>query len=180
MRRILLAVGLAALTFGTLMAIAGPAGAASAKGCGGNATSFDSDGKQQDSASAPGPGGTKDNPFDVWADGTVKYHYEIDGSGAGSWDLKIQKTPITFGNDIHADSAPSGDGTRKLDQDFEPGGVSLPGLYKVDIKGDRGGTACVVSGWIHVHGSLVKSPVFWLGIIFLLLGLGMFFPLLRP
>ena len=170
MRRVLLATGLAALACGVLAAMAVPAGAATAKGCGGDATSFDSDGKRQDSAAAPGEGGTKSNPFDVWSDGTVQYNYEIDGSGAGSWDLKIQKTPIKFGNDIKADSAPSGDGTRELDQDFEPGGVSLPGLYKVDIKGDRGGTPCVVSGWIQVHGSLVKSPVFWAGIVLTALG----------
>ena len=180
MRRFLLTASLAALMCGTLMAIAGPAGAATAKGCGGDATSFDSEGEEQDFAAAPGRGGSKSNPFDVWSDGTVEYNYRIDGSGEGTWDLKIQKTPITFGNEINADSAPSGDGTRELDQDFEPGGVSLPGLYKVDIKGNRGGTECIASGWIKVHGSLVKAPVFWLGIIFVLLGLGWLFPIFRP
>jgi hypothetical protein len=180
MRRFLVTAGLAALVCGGLVAMSAPAGAATADGCGGTGVSFDSEGERQDSANAPGRGGTKSNPFDVWADGTVEYTTEFDATSAGEWDLKIQKTPISFSDDIKADAGPTDEGTEQLDDHFQPGGVNaIIGLYKVDIKANRGGTPCVVSGWIHVHGSLIKAPLFWLALIFIILGLWFLLPLLR-
>ena len=172
MRRILLTVSLTALVAGALYAMAAPAGAQGTT-CSGTGVSFDSDGKRQDEASrGPNQGGTKDNPFDVWADGTVDYTYAIpQQSGEGSWDLKIQKTPISFGNEINEDSSPEGDGKEQLEDHFKPGGVTaIIGLYKVDIKVDRGGEECTVSGWIKVHGSLLTAPIFWVGLILTALG----------
>jgi len=182
MRRFLLAMGLAALVCGLLMAMAIPAGAAQSNGnCGGSGTSFDSDNKKQDEASAPGPGGTKGNPFDVWADGTVEYDAFIKGDGAGDWKVKVQKTPITVSDDIKASSGPDDSGTEPMEDYFQPGGVNaIIGLYKVNIEGERGGTPCLVSGWIHVHGSLLTAPMFWGGVILTGFGAWSALGLLKP
>ena len=176
MRRLLAATGLAGLVFGVLLAMANPAGAASASsGCSGKASSVDKDGKALSKVSAPGAGGTKDNPFEIDPEGKVTYEYGgLDqASSGGSWNVQLLSV-IKFGSDF--DSAqPSGGGTEALKSHFEVGGLApLVGLIKADvvIKDKSGNDVCTFSGWIKIGGSIFKSPVTYAAIVFL--GLGAF------
>jgi hypothetical protein len=170
MRRLLATAGLAGFMFGTLLLMGGPAGAASGDGCTGSATSFDGDNKQLDKASAPGPGGTKDNPFEVDPDGHVQYEYNVENEIAGgTWSVKLLG-PVSFGDDISDDSGPSGNGDEPLESYLKPGGVTpIVGLIKADIeiKNKDGDVVCTYSGWIKIGGSVLTSPVFYLSIVFL-------------
>jgi len=53
--------------------VASPAGAAPATGCKGQATSFDARGRALDKATAPGAGGTEDDPFHVDVNGRIQW-----------------------------------------------------------------------------------------------------------
>jgi len=174
MRRLLAVMGLAGLGFGSLLMLAGPAGAASASGCSGSATSFDSSGSALDKVSAPGAGGTKDNPFEVNPDGHVKHNYNVKSDIAGGkWDVKLLG-PVKFGDDISATSSNTGGGDEAMSSYLKPGGIPiLVGLIKADveIKNKAGNTVCTYSGWIKIGGSVLESPIFYLSIIFVLLGL---------
>jgi len=174
MRRLLAMAGLAGLSFSLFALMGGPAGAAEGDGCSGSATSFDGDNKQLDKVTAPGPGGTKDDPFDVDPDGHVQYNYDVKGEiGGGTWSVKLLG-PVSFGDDISDDSGPSGDGDEQLESYLKPGGITpLVGLIKADIeiKNKGGDVVCTYSGWIKIGGSVLTSPVFYLSIVFILLGL---------
>ena len=176
MRRLLAVLGLAGIGFSSLLMLAGPAGAASASGCGkGTATSFDANGKQLDKAAAPGAGGTHDSPFDVDPDGHVQYTYDA-GSDikGGSWDVKLVGPLSIPGGDISDTASQAGSGDEALSSYLKPGGISiLPGLIKADveIKNKAGNTVCTYSGWIKIGGSVLESPIFYLSILFLIFGL---------
>ncbi|HUV11171.1 MAG TPA: hypothetical protein VMX12_09345 [Acidimicrobiia bacterium] len=169
-------LAVAVFSVGLFGALAPPAGAADASGCNGSGTSLDSDGIRIDSATAPGRGGTKGNPFDVTADGEVRYRYDVQSPVAGgTWKVKIDTGlfPVSFGGDISQRSSQSGSGVEPLKKHLQIGGFApLAGLIKVDIEatGPSGGT-CVVSGWIKIHESVFTTPVFYLALIFLLLGI---------
>ena len=178
-------VAVVALAF--LVFAAPSAGAANADGCSGSGVSFDGDGLQIDSASAPGRGGTKDDPFDVTSDGEVQYDYDVQSPVAGgTWKVKIDTGlfPISFGGDVSDSSEQSGSGVEQLKDRLQVGGFApLTGLLKVDIEatGPSGGT-CTVSGWLKIHDSVFTTPAFYLALIFfvfglLLLGFGMASPL---
>ncbi|MFO7589778.1 MAG: hypothetical protein R6X23_02625 [Acidimicrobiia bacterium] len=152
------------------------AGAADADGCRGSGVSLDGDGLEIDSASAPGRGGTKDDPFDVTTDGEVQYDYDVQAPVAGgTWKVEIDTGlfPISFGGDISDDSDQSGAGVEQLKDHLQIGGFApLTGLLKVDIEatGPSGGT-CTVSGWLKIHDSVFTTPAFYLGLIFAVLGI---------
>jgi hypothetical protein len=174
MRRLLAAVGLAGLASIALLATAAPAGAASASnGCSGNATSFDSSGKQLSKVAAPGAGGTKDDPFEIKTDGKVDYHHQLKPAvdNGGSWNVKLLGV-IKFGGDFDHSSSP-GDGSEGLKSHFQFGGFApLVGLIKADVvvEDKAGNEVCTFSGWIKIGDSVFKSPVFYAGIVFVGLG----------
>ncbi len=174
MRRLLALSGLVGLVLATMVFVAGPAGAADAKGCSGSGTSFDADNKQLDTASAPGPGGTKEHPFEVDPDGHVQYEYDIQGEiASGKWSVKLLG-PISFGDDIADDEPSTGGGDEPMESYLKPGGIStFVGLIKTDIeiKNQGGATVCTFSGYIKIGGSLLESPIFYLSIVFILLAI---------
>ena len=164
------------LVFGALFAIsAGPAGAAKAKGCSGSGTSFDVDDTEIDNASAPGKGGTKDDPFDVSTDGKVKYSYTINGNIAGGkWKVQLDTGifKIPFSGKISRTASSQGDGTEPLKKHLKFAGMStFLGLVKADIVATKGGTTCRISGYLKFHADIWTTPMFYLALILLLLGL---------
>jgi hypothetical protein len=66
-------IGLVGALMVGLVAVVGVAHAADAEGCQGQATSYDTDGIPIDTASAPGDGGTRDDPLDVLWAGTIEW-----------------------------------------------------------------------------------------------------------
>lgn len=156
-----------------LIATAPGAGAATAKGCSGAGVSLDGD-TRIDRASAPGRGGTKDNPFDITIDGAVSYRYQIDGPiQGGRWNLVIDIGPfmpdIKFGGKISRTAAQSGSGTEPIKKHLKIGGLAaFVGLMKADIVATKGSTRCVVSGWIKLHDSVFTTPAFYLAFILLI------------
>ena len=163
------------LAFGALFVmLAGPAGAAKAKGCSGQGTSFDVDDLEIDKASAPGKGGTKSNPFDVTTDGRVQYSYSINGNVAGGkWEVKLDTgfgLKIPFGGKISRTASSSGDGVEPLKKHLQVGGLdAFLGLVKVDVVAKKGGTTCTVSGYLKIHGDFYTTPAFYLALILLAL-----------
>jgi hypothetical protein len=85
-----------------LMVAAVPVGAAlgaDATGCSGAATSFDSTGAPLDQVSAPGAGGTADDPFVVDLEGTVAWEGSTEVVFQdGSWSVTAAGVPIRSGD----------------------------------------------------------------------------------
>lgn len=88
--------------FAALMLAAVPVGAAlgaDATGCSGSATSFDSTGAPIDQMSAPGEGGTFDDPFVVDTSGTVAWEGSTEVVFQnGSWSVTTGSVPIASGD----------------------------------------------------------------------------------
>lgn len=180
MRRVLAVAGFVGFVLSTWLMMVGPAGAADAKGCSGEGTSFDSEGKQLDTGAAPGAGGTDADPFEIDVDGRVEYTYAgVDaGIAGGTWDVKILNSPIpAFGGDIESSAElPDGNGVEPLKEHFQFSGLApLLGKYKIEITASGGGASCVVKGVVQINGSLVKSPTFYVSLAFVGLGGLLFF-----
>lgn len=179
MRRLLAAAGIAGLILATMLIVAGPAGAADAKGCSGSGVSVDGD-ITLDRASAPGKGGTKNDPFDVTTDGEIRYQYRVSRGAlsGGRWTAEIDTgiIPISFSGAIEQGSSQEGDGVEPLKKHLQVGGLSvLTGLLKIDIKARAGGIRCTVSGYLKIHASVFTTPAFYLAIILLVLALLLFY-----
>lgn len=165
----------------TLLAVATPAGAAGAKGCTGSGISISDElgeGAEIDRASAPGRGATKDNPFDIEIKGRVNYEYTINGPIAGGkWnailDLGIPLVPdLKFGGKISKTASSSGSGVEPIEKHLKVGGLStFVGLIKVKIVATKGGTQCVVTGWIKIHDSVFTTPAFYFALLILLIAI---------
>jgi len=88
--------------FAALVLAAVPVGAAlgaDATGCSGSATSFDSTGAPLDQVSAPGQGGTYDDPFVVDLEGTVAWEGSTEVVFQnGSWSVTTSSLPIASGD----------------------------------------------------------------------------------
>ncbi len=170
----LAAVGvLGAAAWTVLPAVA--AGAATASGCKGDATSFDADGKQLDTVTAPGNGGTSGDPFEVDPEGTVKWNATADPEipDDGSWSVETKSTPkLSFGGDggLSDDS-----GTENLKDHLTLdvpllGETTLAsGKFYVKVVVEGGGATCTFTGYVKINGSPLGTPLFWGGVI---LGVG--------
>jgi hypothetical protein len=167
MRR--MALMMISVAIGLLAAFAGqtPAGAASASGCNGTATSQKGSGGRLDQAAAPGAGGTSDHPFEIAYDGSVSYRATTDDAlEGGSWNVK--SSVFTFGGDVGGTDT-SQSGTEKI-SDHVP--FTVPGLYKVTITaGAPGKTTCSVTGWIRIIDSPVGSPLWIAALVMIVLGI---------
>ena len=77
----------------------GAALGADATGCSGSATSFDSTGAPLDQVSAPGQGGTFDDPFVVDLEGTVAWEGSTEVVFQnGGWSVTASGVPIASGD----------------------------------------------------------------------------------
>ena len=179
MRRLTGAFVLAGLVGALFVATAGPAGAASARGCSGSGRSISADGDVIDRASAPGGGGTKSDPFTVETKGQIAYDYSVNRGAlsGGKWTASIDTglpipglETISFSGDIEAGSSQSGDGVEPLEEHLQVGGLAtLAGKLQMTIKARAGGVNCTVVGWIEIKDSPVKSIMFIEAIILLIL-----------
>jgi len=166
-----------------LLIIAAPAADAAklTGGCQGSATSSDKDGNKLGSASAPGAGGTKSDPFLVDVDGTVDYK----GTSAGvfhnhSWHVDVLGITVRSGGSKNGTNQAGTSGTEKVSK-YLP--VDAVGLYYVSggITASEG--SCSGSAWVKVAGSPVGTVGWIAGLVATVLGvagmLGTAMPLLR-
>jgi len=137
-------------------------------GCKGSGVSKDGNGKQLDTASAPGQGGTKDDPFLVTQDGTVDYQ----GTSPTvfhnhSWHVDISGATVKSGGSRNGTNQAGTSGTVQVD-DYLP--VNAVGLYRATggITADEG--SCSGSAWIKVVGSPVGTIAWIVGLVTTVLG----------
>lgn len=166
----------AAASIGAL-ASASPASAAEAVGCQGMAVSYTQAGTELDRVTAPGPGGTNEDPFLVDFDGTIRWSGSSDAVlQNGAWSVSIGGFPLS--GDVTNES-----GTREA-SGTDTIGSKLPAFVKTILQGEAkilvtgevtgsGGQSCVVAVWIQNAGagSPVASPMGITGIAAGVLGL---------
>lgn len=150
--------------------------AAEARGCSGEATSTKADGTTLYRLTAPGPGATRNSPFRVDPDGTVRWKGQTDQViQNGRWTL--QAWPFTVTGTLRN---ASGDTTKSgEDRVSDRLPVKLPGLYFVKVKLRGGdGASCTASGWVKVTGNPAFTPLWFGGLALMVAGLGGFASLL--
>ena len=171
----LAAVGVLGVAAWTVLPAVAAGAATATSGCKGDATSFDKDGKQLDTVTAPGEGGTSSNPFEVDPEGTVKWNATADPAipDGGTWTVETKSTPkLSFSGDggLSDDS-----GTENLKDHLV---VDVPllgetrvasGKFYVKVVVEGGGASCTFSGYVKLNGSPLGTPLFWGGVI---LGVG--------
>jgi hypothetical protein len=138
-----------------------PARAADLVNCAGTATSTRADGSSLDSVSAPGPGGTQDQPFQVDFDGAIN----VSGSSAAvlknhSWRVNVWFIPVKTGSDPNEGGDQAITDKTVTVKDYIR--FELPGLYYVSGSITGEGAACSGSGWVKVLGNPTGS-IPWAG-----------------
>jgi hypothetical protein len=167
----LAALGALGVAAWTVLPAAAAGAATASPGCKGDATSFDADGKQLDTVTAPGSGGTSGDPFQVDPEGTVKWNATADPSiPEGTWSVETKSTPkLSFGGD--SSGLDDDSGTENL-QDHLTLDVPLigetrlaSGKFYVKVIVEGGGASCAFSGYVEIKGSPLGTPLFWGGLI---------------
>jgi hypothetical protein len=153
-----------ALALGAALGMTGglsEATAATANGCTWDATSLDAQGREIDAASAPGRGGTKDDPLLIAADGSVTWR----GSSQqvlqnGSWNVRGGGLSLSrrLGNEAGAQASSGRADVAEYLPDV-PGFDSLvSGLLHVEVTVRGGnGAACTTGGWVRLRTGLLGS-----------------------
>jgi hypothetical protein len=152
--------------------VAPPAGgAAPAGGCSGKATTYDSNGKVIDSATAPGPGGTASNPLRVDVNGSIAWQ----GSTTevlqnGTYKVTASGITIKSGKVTNASGKTSSQGTEDLGKRLQKLPVAgwaaktlkLTGTVEVKytVTGEKG--TCSGSVVLQLGDSPTFTPV-WFG-----------------
>jgi hypothetical protein len=163
------------------------AAAGEAEGCSGSAQSFGPDGGLLDQLAAPGPGGTPEDPFDVFADGTVSYSGTTDQViRNGSWSVDVSGVlgVVSSVAEFFSGKSPlsgkigsGGEITRQGEfeaKDFV-GKLKLSGLHRVTVSlSGEGGASCKATVWIRLHQTFFKSLLAVGGLTFLLIALLLF------
>ncbi len=169
--RLLAVAGAAALLMALPMTAAH---AADATGCSGSADSLAADGSVLSSASAPGAGGTQDDPLVVDPDGTVAWEGSTDSVITdGTWSVTVMGVPFLSGSFDNSDGSTSADGV--VDVATAPAQVKwvLATSALIPVSGEmsgQGGT-CSGSGFIAGTGeSPMGSPIFLAGVGFIAVG----------
>jgi hypothetical protein len=174
-RRITIAV------FAALLVAAVPVGAAlgaDATGCSGSATSFDATGAPLDQVSAPGSGGTMDDPFVVDLEGTVAW----EGSTEvvlqdGGWSVKTNSVTIASG-DIGAneEGTTAKSGTYNTAELPEITRYYLQGKAIVPVSVEMNAPAGSCSGtvWITADQPPAFTPMWLTGLALMLLAFVLF------
>ena len=165
---------------------AGVAAAADASGCQGRAVSFDSSGIPVSDAKAPGAGGTQNDPLVVVGDGRVDWSGSTDSViKNGSWSVKVSPANAglvgerffdlfsgsLFSGDIDNESGKRSTSGSKDVSEFTTTSF-LTGVYKVKWSATGNGAACTGTAFIELAESPWKSPMFYIAILMLLIGLG--------
>lgn len=162
------------------IASASSAEAAEATGCRGQAVSFTAAGVELDRVTAPGPGGTEADPFQVDFDGTIRWSGTSDAVlQNGTWKVSIGGIPLS-GEVTNDTGLKEAGGTDSI-------GSKLPGLAKAILQGKSKilvtgevtgtGGSCTVAVWIQSANpsgaSPIASPVGFVGIGAAIIGLGL-------
>ena len=162
--------------------------AADAKGCQGEATSFDAVGIPMDNAAAPGAGGTREDPLDVLWVGTIEWSGSTDEVlQNGTYKVGVAPTrggilietfvggvtsrlPGFSGDVKNADGKQTAEG---VVSPSELTGMSkfMTGMYAVDwtVTGEAG--SCTGSGFVKITDNPRGSTAWWVALAFILLGL---------
>lgn len=159
-RRLMFAV---VLVISVPIATASTASAADATGCSGTAQSYSSNGGLLDSVAAPGIGGTKADPFDIFSDGTVRYAGRTEAvMRNGSWKVDVGGAigilsflAETFSgkNLLSGRINDIGDSNRTGEFATKQFASKLTGLQVVTVRlRGEGGAACDATVWVRVHG----------------------------
>jgi hypothetical protein len=149
-----------------LLGVCGPAGAATASGCSGFATSSTPSGGALDEVSAPGGGGTESDPFTVDPDGAVRWEGSSDSViKNGTWKVTTSffSPSGSFDND---DGKTTSEGSKKI-TDYVPGFLVLPGIYEVDVNVSGEGGTCTGHGFVEIESGAAAG--FWTAVALLLL-----------
>ncbi len=147
---------------------AGAAIGADATGCVGSATSFDSDGTEIQTVTAPGPSATQADPFMVAFDGSVRWEGTTFFTVISNGSWTVTALPFSFSGEIT-----NAAGQTKANGEISPDAYlpfAIPGLVRVtvDLEGSDG--LCTVTGWIQFTGNPLSSPAGWAAIVLTVLG----------
>lgn len=177
MRHVGRALALSAVTALAVGLPATAALAADATGCSGSVQSQMADGSSLDAASAPGAGATENDPLVIDPEGSVAWQGSTDTAiTSGSWAVAVGGVPVLSGTVDNADGKTSADGVVDLSSTLAPVQWVLATNARIPVAGDMTGPegSCTASGWITgTGGSSTSSPVFYLGMGFIGLGLAM-------
>lgn len=154
--------------------IPGAAHAADADGCKGNAASFTSGGKALDLAYAPGIGGTEEHPFVIDLDGKVQWEGSTDQVlKSGTYSITVGGFPVKSGEFTNEAGQNKSEGTYNLSE--LPDGLTFfmgsLGDSKVPVTAEVTGPegTCTASGYITGSGSPFASPLFYSGLLLILI-----------
>ncbi len=167
-----------ALTAAVGLGLGLPAAAAwgaEAEGCTVSVTSRDANGGKLDTASAPGDGGTKADPFVVDPDGSVKWEGSSDNViKDASWSVSVAGIQVRSGKFDNDEETKKADGVQSMDiLPSAVAGIMLTGDQVIPVSGkvDGKGGSCTASGYITGTGSPTSSPMFYAGLVSAALGL---------
>ncbi|MDO8733226.1 MAG: hypothetical protein Q7L55_11775 [Actinomycetota bacterium] len=171
------------VAFLSIVFVADGAHAAEAEGCSGNATSYTASGGPLDLAYAPGIGGTEERPFVIDMEGKVQW----EGASKvvlknGAYKVTVSGFPVSSGDFTNDEGLKKSQGEYALSD--LPGAVTFMlnslGEAKVPVTATVTGSggSCTASGYITGSGSPFASPLFYSGLIFLLIFFLMFLGIL--
>ena len=169
------ALGILGIVAVALVLPASAASAADANGCTVAVVSTGADGAPLDKATAPGTGGTQDDPFKIDLAGSVAY---VGGTSAVITDATYTVTAagvtIKTGTVANSDKKKTAKGTVDLSTVQSLKGL-LAGGVKIPVTGTLTGTGgtCTVSGFVTGVGSATSSPLLWGGVGSAALGLAL-------
>lgn len=169
-RRAVVVFAAAALSLGLPASVAV---AAEAEGCSGEVVSRSADGTELDRASAPGSGGSADDPLNIDSDGVVDWTGQTTAVITdATWSVTIMGLPFLSGSFDNADGETGSSGTTDLSAMPAPVDWLLKGDVKIPVSGSITGTGgtCSGSGYISGTGSPTSAPMFYAGIAFVAVG----------
>ncbi|MDP1877106.1 MAG: hypothetical protein Q8M17_06070 [Actinomycetota bacterium] len=141
--------------------------AAEAEGCQGSVQSLMADGSSLDSATAPGAGGTADDPLVIDPDGSIAWEGSTDVAiTSGTWSVTVGGVPFRSGDVDNADGDTSGSGVVDLAGAPDPVQWVLTTNARIPVEGSMSGPegTCTASGYLAgTGGSPISSPVFIAG-----------------
>ena len=147
-----------------------PANGAVSTGCQGMAKSFDEQGRLVDRVTAPGPGGTQDNPFAIDPDGRIDWAGSTDAVITdGTWE--VATIGLSFGGDMdNSDKKNAYSGTVAIGDDPAlnlPLQLILSGNSTVRVDGALSGDGgnCTGFGYITGVGGAAFTPMWWTALI---------------
>jgi hypothetical protein len=156
-----------------------PAWGAVTTGCSGRAVTYDAQGRMVDRATAPGPGGTEQNPLAMDPDGRIDWSGKTESVITnGAWE--VSTIGLSFdGTMDNSDKKQAYSGTLTLGDDNPA--VSLPlkflltgeSVLRVDgnLTGD-GGT-CTGYGYITGVSGAAFTPMWWTALVMLIVGIAL-------